>query len=428
MKRLCMVFAAMSPLIVLAFAVAACSENPNEHVQSNELFRPPAPSMSFTPQDAQQAQQERAADAEQQSDQPAAQDAESDQSSTADGQQAQPADDGAQEDAVDAPQDSQAAQDEEAGAPLQTTEDVIRRYANPTFGYSLELICSPFCSPTSNGIDSVTFSSETGRALIGVDVHLDDETPSETLIRTWLALGDQIEFSSIEPTTLITGEAAERYIWDEDRRATGGFQVRWQAVLVRAHDLAFVLRAGAVMEDYESVAPALERALGSFLLPGEIAARPGRYDRFDFVIDYDTADFAQEFGQPTSSPPSDQSGIFVLQTSTSLKAVLTWQLLGEAFYDGDNAITQSLRDSLGIEQATGFRDAAAVDGRAARTGESETPFGDGVLMIRSYAWYCNESGREFVLHVLDAADPEPIALELIEGFRCSATSDAESDD
>ena len=183
------------------------------------------------------------------------------------------------------------------------------------------------------------------------------------------------------------------------------------------------MRVGAVLDDYDGVSQSLERALASFLLPLEIAARPGRYDRFDFTIAYDTADVSQEFGQPTNSPPSAEAGIFVLQSATALKAVLTWQVLGEAFYDGDTAIQQSLRDSLGIENITGLRDWGPVDGQQARTGETETQFGEGVMKIQSFAWYCRDGGREFALHVLDPDDPESVALPLIESFRCTTASE-----
>ncbi|MYB21262.1 MAG: hypothetical protein F4066_04965 [Chloroflexi bacterium] len=417
---------AISVLLFLALAVVACAENPNEHVQSNEFFRPAADTRS-------QEQEGAASDAAAQQSQGEDQLSEQDEAGNA-GEQATEqgeASEGSDEEPV--PQDSQQAggeqQEDESeegsdGVPLQTAEDVIRRYTNPTYGYSIELICSPFCAPTSNGIDRVSFGSETGRALIGVDVFLDEQLDSEPLVRSLLDL-ERVEFSSIDATTTITGEKAERFNWEEDRRATGGFQVRWHAVLVRVNGLAIVLRAGAVLEDYDDVSDALERAIDSFFLPLEIAARPGRYERFDFALNYDTGDFAQEFGQPTDNPPSDQAGIFVLQSTTALKAVLSWQTLGEAFYDGDTAITQSLRDSLGIENVSGFVDAGTIDGRPARSGETETPFGTGVMMIRSYAWYCNDSGREFVLHVLDPEEPEAVALPLIAGFRCSVEDDAE---
>lgn len=401
-------------VLMVTGLVVACGSNPNEHVQSNEYFRPSAADQQqqvaadSQEDDQQQSQRSQREEQIQDDQQQAASESRSDQQSGGDEQAADQSD-----------QADDQAQDEQDAAPLETSEDVVRRYASPTYGYSLELICSPFCDASSTGIDRVMFRSETGRALISIEVYEDDGTESAEFLRSALALGDNVEFTEFEETSTITGEPAERFGWEEDRRATGGFHIRWHAMLIRVDDLAIVLRAGSVMEDYDGVLFALERAMESFILPLEIEGRPGLYERFDFTISYDTADFAQEFGQPTNAPPSDEAGIFVLQTTNALKAVLTWQLLGEAFYDGDTAISQSLRDALGIENVSGFRDAADVDGTPARTGETETQFGEGTMKIRSFAWYCRDSGREFVLHVLDPDDPESVALPLIESFRCT---------
>ena len=410
-------FVALLGVLSMAALLIACGSNPNEHIQSDEFFRPAAPEDAGHQAASQAAEQE----------QPADQTAESEQAR----QQGQSAEAEAQPESAQEQQqadsDEQEDQEEQAQtdtrAPLETSDDIIRRYTNPSYGYSFELICSPFCDPNSNGIDRVSFLSETGRALIGVDVVPGDGADAEALLRSALSLADNVEFFSQEATTTVTGEAAERFDWDEDRRATGGFQVRWHALVVPVESVVIILRAGAVLEDYEGVAPALERALNSFILPLELTARPGRYDRFDFVIAYDTDDVSQEFGQPTGSPPTAEAGIFVLQSTTALKAVLTWQVLGEAFFDGDTAIQQSLRDSLGIENVTGLADWGEIDGQPARSGETETQFGEGVVQIRSFAWYCRDGGREFALHVLDADDPEAVALPLIESFRCSADSE-----
>ena len=421
------VASAVASLLLIA-VVVACGSSPNEHIQSNELFRPPAEGQQESAADAasqgQQTQgesqtQERASEEsaqdQSQSTQEADRTASTDDQQQSANDQTQDEDDGAQSPADD-------------DGPLETSEDIVRRYNNPSYGYSFELICSPFCNPNSNGIDRVSFLSETGRALIGVDVVLDDGSGSEALLRSALSLAENVEFSLRGEITTVTGEPAERFDWEEDRRATGGFQVRWHALFVPVQEVVIILRAGAVLEDYDGVAPALERALESFILPLEITARPGRYDRFDFVIAYDIADVTQEFGQPTSNPPSEEAGIIVLQSSSALKAVLSWQVLGEAFYDGDTAIQQSLRDALGIENITGLADGGEVDGQPARTGTTETQFGEGVMKVQSYAWYCRAGGREFALHVLDPDDPESVALPLIESFRCDVKSAEEADD
>ena len=424
-------------LLVLLSVIVACGSSPNEHVQSNELFRPPAEGQQESAAaDAGQGQQSQSEAQTQAGQNEQAEQTEQAEQSGSDQQQS--SQDTGQTDSTEnqqqsADDQSQPERDERGpaevdAAPIETSDDIIRRYSNPSYGYSFELICSPFCDANSNGVDRVSFLSETGRALIGVDVLLDDGSDMEALLRSTLGLTDTVEFTAREETTTVTGEPAERFDWDEDRRATGGFQVRWHALMVPFEGVVIVFRAGAVLEDYEDVAPALERALGSFILPLELTARPGRYERFDFVIAYDTEDISQEFGQPTNNPPSDEAGVFVLQSSTALKAVLTWQVLGEAFYDGDTAIQQSLSDSLGIESVTGLADWGEVDGQAARTGETETQFGEGVMKIRSFAWYCREGGREFALHVLDQDDPESVALPLIESFRCDADRAASADE
>lgn len=415
---------AVAGLIALLIGImaVACGSNPNEHVQSNEFFRPAA---------ERESEQQAAADATSQAQEDQS-DSDAPDGGTGEVERQSEADQGAdvQEQAV--AQDEQQASDDQAqtddeqpqatddAAPLETSDDIIRRYSSPSYGYSFELVCSPFCDPNSNGIDRVSFLSETGRALIGVDVLEDDGADSEALLRSTLSLTDNVQFSAREETAIVTGEAAERFAWEEDRRATGGFQARWHVLLVRAQGVVIILRAGAVLDDYEELAPALERTLSSFILPLEITARPGHYDRFEFVIAYDTADIAQEFGQPTTNPPSAEAGLFVLQSATALKAILIWQVLGQAFYDGDTAIQQSLQESLGIENVTGQRDWGEVDGQPARTGETEVPFGEGLMKVQSFAWYCQDGGREFTLHVLDPDDPESVALPLIESFRCSA--------
>ncbi len=406
-----------SSLLLFAAAIflIACGSNPNEHVQSNQFFRQPAETQTSADQSAAQDSQQHSQQAQQDDQQ---QQAEPDPTAQTDQQADQPQAAQAQQQSDQSDDADQA--DDEPAAPLETSDDVVRRYNNPSYGYSFDLVCSPFCDPNSNGIDRVSFLSETGRALIGVDVLVDDQSDLADQLRANFALADNIEFTARTQTTTVTGEPAERFDWDEDRRATGGFQVRWHALVVRVNDLVVILRAGAVIEDYEAIAPALERALGSFILPLELGAQPGRYDRFDFLIEYDPDDPAQEFGQPTSNPPADEAGIFVLQSASALKAVLTWQTLGAAFYDGDAAIQQSLSDSLGIESINLTGDYGEVDGQPARTGDTETQFGEGLVQIQSFAWYCPGSGREFALHVLDPDDPLAVALPLLESFRCSA--------
>ena len=403
---------------VAALFAAACGSNPNENVEANEYFRPAAEqAQQAAAQSEQDAQQEQQAAAQAQDQQQAQQQPQ---------QTATEEDEPAQEQAQTAAEQetTQQQSDDDADAPsapgIETADNVIRRYASPTYGYSIELICSPFCEASSNGIDRVTFLSETGRALIAVHAVADTGQDPEILMREVLGLPDGIEIVSRDSATMMTGEAAERIVWEEDRRATGGFLVRWQAYVTTVDEIAFIIRAGAVADDYDAVEPALERALSTFILPQEVDAEPGVYERFGFLVHYSTDDFAQEFGQPTINPPNQDSGIFVLQSETALRAVLIWQAIGQAFYDGDTALERTLNEALGMSGLFDLRDGDSVDGQPSRTGLMQTQLGEGTVQIRSYAWYCVDGGREFVLHVIDPDDPEAIALPLLDSFRCNA--------
>lgn len=430
MKRPMNMKIAVAALVIAALGclfATACGSNPNENVQANEYFRPAAEqeqqAAAQSQQEAQQGQQAAAQveDQQQQAQQQSQQAATEEDEQTQ--EQAEPA---AEQETTEQQSDDDA--DAPSAPGIETADNIIRRYASPTYGYSIELICSPFCEASSNGIDRVTFLSETGRALIAVHAVADSGQDPEILLREVLDLPDGIEIVSRDAATMMTGEAAERIVWEEDRRATGGFLVRWQAYVTVVDEIAFVIRAGAVADDYDAVEPALERALATFILPQEVNAEPGVYNRFGFSVNYSTDDFAQEFGQPTINPPNDDSGIFVLQSETALRAVLIWQAIGQAFYDGDTALERTLNEALGMSGLFDLRDGDAVDGQPSRTGLMQTQLGEGTVQIRSYAWYCVDGGREFVLHVLDPDDPESIALPLLDSFRCNAEAADESEE
>lgn len=404
------------PLILLALAAllaAACGGNPNEHVEADEYFRPSAPGSA-----QQQAAQETTTDAQQQ-------DQQQQQTQQQTTQAAPQADEDEQTgvDAQTAPQEQSADQDtleEQQAAPPPRADDVLRRYLNPSYGYSLDLICPPFCDPSSNGIDRATFLADTGRALL--EVRVSEIVPADQLDDFWresLGVPDFVETPEREQIEItLLGVPAWRYEWLEDRRATGGFQVRWQVLYIELGGLLYLLRGGAVLEDYEDALPALTRAFDSFIAPPDAQAAPGRYARFEFLFDYGPSYITLEYGLPTDNPATFDAGLVVLQSPTALNAVLVWDSIGEAFYDPDVAIERSLLDTLGAEPQSDYRDGRAVDGRESRLALSQTALGEGMVLIASFAWYCPESGREFVLHMLDSEDPEAAADTLLDGFRC----------
>lgn len=404
------------PLILLALIAliaAACGGNPNEHIEADEFFRPAAPGAA-----RQQPAQETTSAAEQQEQQ-------TQQTSQTDAQEnAQAEPDDAAQPAPQEPQqqsaDQGAPEQQQAAPPPPRADDVLRRYLNPSYGYSLDLICPPFCDPSSNGIDRATFLADTGRAL--VEVRVSQIVPDDQLDDFWresLAVPEFVETPAREQIEIaLLGVSAWRYQWDEDRRATGGFQVRWQAIYIELGGLLYLLRGGAVLEDYEDALPALTRAFDSFVAPPDAAAAPGRYARFDFLFDYGLSYITLEYGLPTDNPATFDAGIVVLQSEQALEAILVWETIGAAFFNADSAITDTLLETLGVEPQSDFRDARSVDGRETRLALSQTPLGEGIVLIASFAWYCSESGREFVLHMLDNDDPEAAADSLLDGFRC----------
>ena len=407
------------PLILLALTAlialiaAACGGNPNEHIEADEFFRPAAPGTA-----RQQPAQETTSAADQQEQQ-------TQQTSPTDAQEnAQAEPDDAAQPAPQEPQqqsaDQGAPEQQQAAPPPPRADDVLRRYLNPSYGYSLDLICPPFCDPSSNGIDRATFLADTGRAL--VEVRVSETVPDDQLDAFWresLAVPEFVETPAREQIEIaLLGVPAWRYQWDEDRRATGGFQVRWQAIYIELGGLLYLLRGGAVLEDYEDALPALTRAFDSFVAPPDAAAAPGRYTRFDFLFDYGLSYITLEYGLPTDNPATFDAGIVVLQSEQALEAILVWETIGAAFFNADSAITDTLLETLGVEPQSDFRDARSVDGRETRLALSQTPLGEGIVLIASFAWYCSESGREFVLHMLDNDDPEAAADSLLDGFRC----------
>ena len=394
---------AMLLLSALMLAAAACASNPNVNVESDEYFRPPAPESASVPP-------LREASAEDQSDEAASADetAESQQDAVAGESGGTEADAGREE--------------AQAQADAPQAEDVVRRYRSPVYGYSFELVCPPFCDATSNGVDEVGFGSTTHRTLVAVSVY---EPPASTegdateaLLRRAGQIPDAVDVSAEREAYSVAGFEGEAFSWEDDRRATGGLLVRWRALVVPAGGLYYVVRAGAVSEDWDAVAVAIDRAMRTFTAPPEALAQPGLYNRFGFEVAYDVADRPQEYGQPTSNPAADAAGAFVLADDSAVFAVLAWEEIGQAFFDAERAIERTLSDLLGIELGTGAREADEVDGQAASTTITVTQIGADQVQVASWAWYCPAGGREFALHVIDADDPRALAAGLLDSFRC----------
>ena len=406
--RLLAGFVALALVSVLAAACAA--GNPNLNIESDEYFRPPAPER---PQPI---------------------------TATSDQEEA-PAQDAAQEDAgVEAAEqetadDSTISVDDQADAQEQSqtepasapqAEDVVRRYRNPVYGYSFELVCPPFCNATANGVDEVGFGAADLRAVVAVSVYRPPADSSgdipQQLIREAVNISDAVDLESARSSlTTPNGVDAVLFEWDDDQRAVGGLRVHWKGWVAPIGGLFYVVRGGAAADDWDAAAGAVNRVLDTFSAPIEAVAEPGAYNRFDFAVSYDPADFrAAEYGQPLDNPATSAAGALVLSDIGSVVAVLAWEEIGEAFFNAERAIERTLQDLLGVELGTGARETDQIDGREAQTTITLTTFGANQVQIASWAWYCPQQGREFSLHYIDEDDPREAAASLLASFRCSA--------
>lgn len=390
-----------------ALAAAACAvDNPNVNVESNEYFRPPPPERvepitAQTDEDAEAAEAEEPVEAD---DAPAGGDAPVEEAEE---------------------QDAQAEEGDAAAAPAARAEDIVRRYRNPVYGYSFELVCPPFCDLTSNGVDEVGFRADGLQAIVAATVLTPpaggEGDVAERLIRETLRVPEAVDLEAGRTVQrAANGVDADVFEWEEDNRAVGGIQVRWKSWIAPIGGLYYIVRGGAAIADWDAITEALDRVLDTFTAPIEAISEPGTYNRFGFQVAYDAAEFRPaEYGQPTANPATDAAGAFVLANSNSVIAVLAWEEIGAAFFDAEIAIERTLQDLLGIELGTGAREADEIDGQTAQTTITLTALGADQVQIASWAWYCPQGGREFALHYIDADDPRGAAAELIDSFRCS---------
>ena len=414
------VLAAIGLLIVGSLLAAACSVS-NEAVESDEFFRPAA--VASEAGDAGQASaDDDAAQSATQSD--SREDSQDDAQSgdAADGDAADqaadaPADDGAAEDAAE-----DAAADDDGG--LELADDIVRRYRSPTYGYSLDLVCGPFCDINPGGIDLVIFRSETDPTAINVttravaaDATLDD------LQAVWQAetVGDR------EPTILARQEVslatdgvtpALIIDWEVDRRATGGVVERWRSLVTQVGPIAYIVNAGAIDDAFAELEPVLQQTLDSFLAVPEPGSLPGDYTRFGFGVAYDVSGFVGELplAGVANQPTADGGRFFAQNAEGVLQYILTWESLSQAIYNADTAIdagaqppgaVSSVEDSRGDFQLTD-----AISGRVGIFTAADAAGNS--IPVRVFSWYCEEGGRSFTLQSI-SEDARPAVLD---GFRC----------
>ena len=392
-----------------ALALVACGGNPNENIESNEFARPSAAAFPTQPRD--DAEETQAVD-------------ETDSSATEDdaGEQASDASDGV---ATDDPSPASEELDDE----IELADDIVRRYLNEAYGYSLELVCGSFCDATSNGLDRVGFLSEDRTALINIEVVRVDpgEPPGlEELEALWQSRNvDNGSFTVLERevTTLPSDgvSPAVLFEWTIDRRATGGFLEHYRSMIAVVGPIAYLLNAGSIDDNFQTHKPSLDRALDTFLARQTPSSLPGVFSRWEFSLPYDAMVFSGELGNRAPTPSFD-SGVFIQQTDGGqVQILLIWDSISQALFDPDVAIDDALARTVGIEVDELQRGDASVDGVQARFAVASSVDQAGApSQIAVYAWYCGDSGRSFVLQSFDEADPLAVLDDALSGFRCSA--------
>ena len=392
-------------LLAAALIAAAClGGNPNENVDADEFFRPPGPTAAQLPDET-----------------------ESD-SQPAEAEQA-PSDD--PEPAPDT-QDEPSRPDTPAttGDDLELADDIVRRYLNAAYGYSLELVCSPFCNATSNALDRVGFLSDQRDAVINIDVvRVDPDEPPrlQDLEAIWAARNvdnDSFVIVTREETVLPADGVSPALLfeWTIDRRAGGGFQERYKSLITVVGPIAYFLNAGGIAESFDGIESSLNQALNTFLARPNPPGLPGVFTRWGFSLPYNVEAISGEFGNRTPTPNFD-SGVFVQQSNVGqLQILLIWESLSEVLFDPDIAIDDALAAPAGGQVVeSGPRTDASVDGAEARVALADSTDANGnTTRVVVYSWYCGDSGRSFVLQSFDLVDPVAQLATALADFRCAA--------
>ena len=333
------------------------------------------------------------------------------------------------------PADQESAPPSETGAAgggdeIDLADDIVRRYRNDTYNYSLELVCSPFCNPLSVGVDFVGFFSESGLALIRVEV-VDPEglglAPGlEALEARWRDDRDVNDtFQVVRRQEGVLGSdgrtSALHLTWEIDRRAADGFQERFHSLIVQVGPLAYFVEAGAVFEEFDGVEPSLLRALDSFIASPNPPSRPGLYGKFDFVFPYAVGAVIGELGNPGASP-TFQSGVFLQQSdSGETELFLIWDSLPVEFFDPELSVTDIIA-SAGAQflEEVDRGDLLLSDGVTGHFGLVlvQDPDG-GQEQVGVFAWYCADTERSFVLQSFSRTDARAVAQPSLDGFRCA---------
>ena len=402
-------------IAIAALIAAACGGVSNEDVEADEFFRPPSRAAA--------AGEDASADRDQPADD--GEDAQPDAQPSADAEGETDSDDQVRPDSL-AP-----ATGEEEDGDLELAEDIVRRYRNPTYGYSLELVCGPFCDVNPGGIDRVGFGSETDPTVINVRALT---APEDATLADLATMWRNSALTDVTPNILASQEVtlasdgttpAIIVDWEIDRRATGGSLERWRSLITRVGPITYFLNAGALADFFEDLEPVLQQSIDSFLAIPNPDSLPGLYTRFDFTVAYDTDGFVGEIPLlGVANQPTANGGRFFFQDAEGqLQFILTWESLSQAIYNADSAIDDESQPPGAVAVVEDDRgDFQLSDAIAGRFGAfTATDAAGNTIAVRIFSWYCEEGGRSFTLQSLsDAARPA-----VLDGFRCLVSEDTD---
>jgi hypothetical protein len=311
------------------------------------------------------------------------------------------------------------------GDGVDIANDIVRRYRNPTYGYSFDLVCGPFCDINPGGIDLIGFQSSTDPGVINVSARLAEPGASLASLETvWLDIvltGTTPNVLARQESTLASDRASPVLIvdWETDRRATGGGLERWRSLITQVGPIAYFINAGTIADLFPAFEGVFQQTLDSFLAPADPPSLPGRYTRFDFAVEYDINGFVGELGLAgVSNQPTADGGRFFLQGPDGiLQFILIWEALSQAIYDADAAIDADAEapGAVSVTEASraDFQLSEGISGRVA--GFSAADAAGDAIPLRVFSWYCEEGGRSFTLQSL--SDAERPAL--LDTFRCA---------
>ena len=288
-------------LLAAATILSACGGNPNNDVEAEEFFRSASP-----------AETEPAPSAET----PAA----------------------TQEDATPTPPDE--ATD---AADSAASDEIVRRYLNDTYGFTLELVCPPFCDATSNGVDRVSFLSDDSSAIVDVSVIYPEALQLPPGLAALQAEWEQRRSASPtfaivnqEEVVLPSDRATPAFLvdWLVDQRAGGGSLLQFQTLIVQVGPLGYFIDTGVADEQPSDVQQALARSRETFIARANPASLPGLYSKWGFVLPYNPASVTQELGNPTAT---FDLGIFEQRALDGLpERFLTWESVSADLFAPDS--------------------------------------------------------------------------------------------